>query len=124
MTEADRRQYPRFPMRLLLSYRIANTTKLGKSLTRDIGGVGVRFIAEHPLEVGTQLEVVLRLLSREEPIRFVGRVIWSKPRGQKDKAIAGQEAEVGVEFMQIDPKDRALVLQEGALYGLPPEETG
>ena len=91
--------------------------KLGKSLTKDLSGGGVRFLAEHPLEPpGTQLEIILRLPECHEPIRFVGRVIWIAPSRSNDAALSGRVSEVGVQFVTIDPKDRALLLQYAALY--------
>jgi hypothetical protein len=67
----ERRNFPRVGMRLKLSYTILGTKKIGTALTSNLSGAGIRFQAEHHLEPGTQLDVVLSLPEREEPVRFL-----------------------------------------------------
>lgn len=116
---AERRQFVRCPMRLNTSYTILGTKKLGKSLTTNISGGGIRFVAEHALAKGTRLDVVMRLPERHEPVRFLGEVVWSEPARQADRALQGYATEVGVQFREIDPKDLAFLSQYVALYAPP-----
>ena len=112
MTEAEdgeRRQFVRLDIRQKVSYKIIGTKKLGQSLTKNISGGGIRFLAEHPLEPGTELEVALRVPDREEPVRFIGQVVWSHPPQPS-------RPEVGVKFIRIDPQDQALILHYTTLY--------
>lgn len=112
----ERRRAPRLGLRLNVSYTIVGTKKLGASLAKDISGTGVRFVAEHPLECGTPLELVVALPDRTEPIRCLGEVVWSFPRPPTDVALRGGNSEVGVRFLNIDPRDRALIEQYAWLY--------
>ena len=116
----DRRRARRVELRWTLSYRIDGTQRSGTSLVKNFSAEGVRFVAEHPLEPGARLEVTLSLPDRREPIRFVGEVVWSAVSHAGDRAVAHGSHEVGVQFVQIDPKERALLMQYAMLYG-PPE---
>jgi len=116
----ERRQFVRVPSRFTLSYTIVESKKIGKSLTVDLGSGGVRFVAEHPLAVGALLAVVLRIPDREEPIRFIGKVVWGRPAHHTDPSLPERGTEVGVVFVEIDSKDRAFLLQHAALYAPPP----
>mgnify|MGYP001570338777 CR=1 FL=1 len=115
----ERRQFIRLDTRMNISYTIAGTKQLGTSLSRDIGGGGVRFVAEHPLEVGARLEVIVHLPSPDMPIRFVGEVMWTKLVTKADAAGFGG-TEVGVRFVEIAPHDAALIKQYAAFYAPPP----
>jgi len=117
--EQERRQFIRLGMRLNVTYKIIGTGKIGTALTTNFSGAGLRFLAEHALAPGTQLDVTLRLPERAEPIKCQGEVVWSEPRRSPDSALPGDTSEVGVRFVQIDPKDRTLIVQCAALYGPP-----
>ena len=116
----ERRQFVRLDTRLNLSYKIVGTAKLGKSLTKDISGGGVRFLAEHALTPGTRLEVTLRLPERDEPVRFLGEIVWSKPRSSLGKSLHSDASEVGLRFVEIIPAERTLIMQHVGLYTPPP----
>ena len=106
-------------MRLTLSYTILGTKKLGKALTVNLSGEGLRFIAEHPLEPGTRLEIVLRLPEGEEPVRCLAEVVWSQMTGAVNRALPSHGAEVGARFVEIRPPDLALIAQYAAFYFAP-----
>ena len=114
----EHRQFIRLDARLNVSYTIAGTKQLGKALSKNISGGGVRFVAEHPLEVGARLEVIVHLPSPDMPIRFVGEVMWTKLVTKADAAGFGG-TEVGVRFVEIAPHDAALIKQYAALYAPP-----
>jgi len=114
---AERRKFPRFRTRLTLSYTIIGTHQKGQALAQDISGGGIRFIAEHRLNLGAHLDVTMRIAGREEPIKFIGKVVWSRPVGSGVSASGDAKSEVGVQFQDIDPKDRMFIVQEGAIYG-------
>lgn len=117
----DKRKFRRCVMRLTLSYGIHGTKKIGKALTDNVSGVGLRFVAEHPLERGDRLDVVLHLPEQSEPIRCVAEVVWAQPHRVMDRALAGVGRDVGVKFVDMAPRDGALLAQYATLYGLPPE---
>ena len=114
----ERRQFIRLDARLHVSYTIAGTKQLGTALSRNISGDGMRFVAEHPLDVGARLEVIVHLSSPDMPIRFVGEVMWTKLLTNMDAASLGG-TEVGVRFVEIAPQDAALIKQYAAFYAPP-----
>ena len=117
---SERRKFVRLGMRLNVSYRIIQTKKVGSSLTRDLSAGGVRFVAEHLLDPGTQLECFIQLPDRTEAVRFLGTVVWSRAAYSGDRMLQGA-SEVGVQFVEIEPKDQALIQQYATLYP-PPKE--
>ena len=118
----ERRRFVRLGLRLNLSYRILQTKKVGSSLTHDLSAGGVRFVAEHPLEPGTQLECAIRLPDRSEPVRFIGTVVWSQPARNADKMVATGASEVGVQFTEIDSQTQSLIQQYATMYPPPAPE--
>jgi c-di-GMP-binding flagellar brake protein YcgR len=115
----ERRQFIRLDARLNVSYTIAGTKQLGTSLSRDVSGGGVRFVAEHSLDVGARLEVIVHLPTPDTAIRFVGEVMWTKLVTKADAAGFGG-TEVGVRFVEITSKDATLIKQYAAFYAPPP----
>ena len=114
--EDERRQFVRLDMRLMVSYAIVGANRRGKSLTKNVGGGGIRLIAEQPLEVGTRLEIILSVPDRPEPIRCLGEVVWSAPVAPARSGQLLSETEVGIRFLELDSKDRALIMQYAMLY--------
>ncbi len=82
----------------MVRYRLANTgqTAWQVSPLRDFSRTGVRFISEHPYEIGAVLELQLALPTSREPLALAGRVAWVKPRFL-------ETLELGVTFDKIDP---------------------
>lgn len=120
MDERDRK-FSRSGTRLNLSYVIVGTKKLGQALTKDVGAGGIGFTAEHHLELGTKLEIMLHLPERAEPVRFLAEVVWSQTvKGDADKTLGMSGSEVGVRVAEIDPKDRTLLVQYTSMFGPPP----
>lgn len=117
MTE-DRRAYVRLRERLDVVIRDRGTGRTHRASTRDLAGVGVCLITEEPIDVGTPLEVELKLLDYETPVKFLGQVVWSR---WTETLRQGQEppTEIGVRFMSIDEKDRALIIQYATLHAAP-----
>ena len=112
----ERRAFIRLDTRLNISYTITGTQQLGKSLSKNISGSGVRFIAEHPLEVGTRLDVNLQL---DVPVKFIGEVVWTK-LSMKATSEGFGGTEVGLRFVEISAKDVALIKQYASFYAPPP----
>jgi c-di-GMP-binding flagellar brake protein YcgR len=114
----ERREFLRLHARLNISYKITDTKQLGKSLSKDMSGGGVRFVAEHPLEIGAQVDITLHL---DMPVRFRGEVVWSKPVLKSDTDPLGG-TEVGVRLIEITPKELALIKQYASIYAPPPPQ--
>ncbi len=127
MADKDRRGSPRSSMRCTLDYIIvSNAQRRGRALTRNVSGKGVRFVAEHPLTTGAQLDFVLTVPDRREPIQFRGQVVWVRWNAEADRRELAPE--VGVKFVEIAEADRRFLEQYGQLYGTPatddPEPAG
>ena len=125
MADEHRRQ-TRPQTRLSVSYIIRDGRKHGKALTKNISDGGIRFIAEHSLAPGAVLDLTLHFPERTEPIRCVAKVVWSQPLdpeektrnpdGVRGKTLRLRADEVGVAFVEIDPKDSVLLRQFALLY--------
>ena len=120
--EQERRQSTRLWSRLTTTFKFLTTGKVLHALTRDVSGVGVCLLTEDPLEVGTSLDVQIKLPDVTAPVTFAGEVVWSKPLTSATQSYIGEfAAETGVKFVRIDPKARSLILQYTTLNALPPE---
>jgi hypothetical protein len=60
----------------------------------EIGGGGLRFASDRPLEVGRRVEFEISLHNRAEPYRFTGGLVWAR---QSKAGIC----EYGIEFVQV-----------------------
>ncbi|MBI4820106.1 MAG: response regulator [Deltaproteobacteria bacterium] len=86
----------RVPCHLSVSIQEGGT--IYKSETLNISDGGILITTDHPLEIGTHIDLSLVLPSHEGPITAVGKVAWVS------KAADGKSG-VGVKFSRIDPSD-------------------
>ena len=122
--DQEKRKYARVRQRLTTLVKFLDTGKVRRALTRDIGAGGVCVVMEGVLEPGTMLEVELRLPDRQQPITFTASVIWNRPLETLTKSYEIPTTETGVTFVNIDPKERAFLMQYAAMNPLPPELGG
>ena len=108
----ERRHFPRLGLRFNVSYTISGTKKQGAGVTANISGVGIRFTAEHRLEVGTLLDLRIALPDRAQPITCTGEVVWS----QSVSKASSEQTDVGVRFVTIRPEDRKCLAQYALMY--------
>jgi hypothetical protein len=118
--EQEQRQVIRLGVRLLTWVKFLSTGKVHRALTRDIGSGGLCLVMEGVIEPGTKLELEIKLPDREAPITATAEVVWSRSIGEPAKSYQGQTAEIGVKFVNIDSKDRSLIMQYARLNALPP----
>ena len=118
----ERRRFIRVGARLLTFVRTQDTGKTVRVLTKDIGGGGISFVSEEPLEKDMLVTVEVKLPDREQPIAFLAAVAWSLPVKEATKSYGRSAWEVGVKFVSIDPKEQALMVQYAALNALPPAD--
>jgi uncharacterized protein (TIGR02266 family) len=116
----EQRRFIRVSSRLTAIVKVVKTGKVKRALTKDVSAGGVCFVTEEIMEVGTALEVELKLPDREAPVQFLGQVAWSRPVGPSPKSYENPTGETGVKFVSIDPKDRALLMQYAKLNAPPP----
>lgn len=101
MDEQPIRRYPRIPVRntVLVTQREGDfVDQLGRTRTVGLGGCG--FISTQSLGVGSILELMISM--RPSVIKAQARVVYEIPRD-------GEGIEVGVEFLDLDEEDRALL---------------
>ncbi len=120
----DKRRYKRLPKKSKLLYKIIEFSDkekaLKKAIYKDIGGGGMLFESEEPIEIGTLLKVEFDLqgwqkyypgffkfdqTSVSEPITVVAQVVRIEEL-EKDKRY-----EIGVKFVNIDELYRTGIIE-------------
>ena len=111
MGQIERRKFPRIPATVAVSYRSVFLTDPTPSITRDVGGGGLRFFTAASLEPGTVLKLDIQLPQRQQPVRVTAEVLWSRPVAPSTKDPGTLPFETAVVFATISEADRALLLQ-------------
>ena len=104
----ERRRSTRINAQVPATVKRPDDSSTQRVVIMDISGDGMRLATEAALEPGTPLVVEVKLPNLRAPVAARVRVVWSRP------------AEAGVTFMQLDPKDRALLMLYARLKALPP----
>lgn len=117
----ERRQFPRLDARLVTWVKVLETGKVQRSLTTNLGGVGLCVTTEWAYAPGTPLAIEVHLPDRSAPVRCQAEVVWSTPQPGSRKSFETPLADTGIKFTQIHPKDCAAILQYAQLNALPPE---
>ena len=117
----ERRQFIRVRTRLTTFVTLMSNGKVQRALTRDIGGGGVCLLAETALSLGTEVKLEIQLPDREAPIASRAVVLWSRTVAPAADASEGDQPtlETGMSFLEIDPKERALLTQYARLNAVP-----
>lgn len=97
---STKRSNRRVPCNLSVSIRDGET--IYRSSTLNISDGGILITTEHPLKIGTHIDLTLELPTSDRPITAVGKVAWFGSAAGPDGAA---KAGVGVKFSRIDPKD-------------------
>ncbi len=106
----ERRKFIRLQAPIGIVYKVIKKHRRLKavhSLTRNIGGGGVRLLAKEDLRHGDLLELQIQIPNLEKTIHAVGEVVWFSLF--KDREHESKEA--GVCFRDIDPKDLHHILE-------------
>ncbi len=77
----DDRRAERLRLGLPLAYAFRQGRSLvhGQTVTTNLSGSGVRFLANQLAARGSDCRFSLQLPSRPQPVRFVGRISWCRP---------------------------------------------
>ena len=98
----DRRKYPRINASVSYSIKDNQNFFIPQSL-KNISSGGIAFFAREKLDVGAILDLVINLPNMSD-VQTMVRVVWCEPvQIDADKTIC---SELGVEFINLDPKDR------------------
>lgn len=107
----ERRHFVRLDTRLETRYTLLPSGEARQATTKDIGGGGVCLFADKVIPAGTRLQVAMHLPGRQQPINFIGEVVWSEAYEVIGKEEHKRAVEVGVQFIEISPADREAVMQ-------------
>lgn len=92
----ERRRYVRVNKSVSLKYRVITGALKTVSQTEDISEGGMRLPTFQKVEPGTILELKVRLSRYKKPIVVVGKVVWCRPRRDRDFRFL-----VGIRFTRI-----------------------
>lgn len=97
----DRRQFPRLDCSLPFAYEISEQ-KLPDGLTANISLGGLLVNLPQPVEIGTVLELNMRLpgLQGEQPFKVRGEVVWISTEGTPE----GWSCQAGLRFFEMSPR--------------------
>lgn len=107
---ADRRQFPRADYECVVRIRHKGGTEEYQTKTENIGCGGICVLLPKELKIFSQVEVELKLGTSNEPIKCDGTVVWSVERSKIDKG-SPQIFDIGVEFVNLNARDRARIEQ-------------
>ena len=117
-TRPDRRQFYRISSKLTTRYTVRETGHTHQALTKNVGEGGICFVATGSVKEGQDLDMEITLPIRNAPIKFSGRVVWPPvPTANNPKY-----HEVGIQYLEIDDRERALMVQWARMNALPEAE--
>lgn len=97
-----KRSTRRVPCNLSVSFRDGAT--IYQSTTLNISNGGILIATDHPLAMGTHIDLTLELPDRVAPITAVGKVAWTSSARTPTSSDSGSHG-VGVKFSKIAPQD-------------------
>ena len=103
-SHGERRQKPRFPIRLPLDYWEAPGFLRG-ALATDISEVGLRILSVHPIQIGTELKIRVYVSKKEfsfDNIEGSGKIIWKMLHQETE----WKGFQYGLHITEMAPDDR------------------
>lgn len=97
-----KRSTRRVPCNLSVSFRDGET--IYKSTTLNISNGGILIATDHPLDIGTHIDLLLELPNEGKPISAIGKVAWIG-RAPGVSGEHGASVGVGIKFSKIAPGD-------------------
>ena len=107
----ERRQFVRFVSRMDVAYTLLPAGVAQRTTARDISAGGLRLFMDHPLALGAQLQVALRLPGREQPVNAITEIVWSEESETFGRGESQRSVEVGVRCLEISPQDQEAITQ-------------
>jgi Tfp pilus assembly protein PilZ len=72
----EKRSELRFPVVMPLAYLELNSTQAGNGQTYDISRAGLSLATDREIPLGTQIQIILRMIGSDEMICEKGTVVW------------------------------------------------
>lgn len=94
-----RREYPRLGSHIPIRFG-GDENRSQDSLTKDLGGGGVRLVSRDFLPVDSKVKLEFFLTPASEALKAVGKVVWIK------KLPYSYQHDVGIQFMDIPEPTR------------------
>jgi c-di-GMP-binding flagellar brake protein YcgR len=110
----ERRKFVRCPALAEVTYTVLPSTTPQQTFSKDVSGGGSSIVTDKTLSPGTSLQVAMKLPSREQPVNFIGEVVWSQQYEIIDPNVRRKSVETGVRFSEIAPADQEAV--EGFVF--------
>ena len=106
----ERRRFVRLNISVEIQYTVLEkeTPDELKAKSRNISAGGICIIADEKIATDNILILSIYLPADEMPIIAKGKVVWARPF---EIGKEGERFDVGVEFIEIDPKDRKKIDQ-------------
>ena len=108
--EKAQKDQRRKSLRAKSSNLIKSTTYTGNAKEQisnliDISEGGLQFFSKERIEPDTVLKITVNMAEKKKQVPIITKVMWTRP----EKKGQGTGYEVGVSFLEIDPKDRDLI---------------
>lgn len=116
----ERRQFVRLDTRIEASFRVLPAGGAQGALTKNLSGDGICLFADRPIAPGTLMHITLKLPAQVQPLVFAAKVIWSESYEVIGKTEHQRAVEIGVQFVDILPKDREDIMRHVILSLGPP----
>ena len=118
--EDERREFTRVRERVMTFVKDPTTGKVHRALTKDLGISGICVATEETFNPGASLELELQMPDRQTPLVFTGEVVWSERiKDAKQQGFSAATCELGIKYVQIDPKDLLFMKQHIAMNAPP-----
>lgn len=115
----ERRQTTRAATELLANVKRLSTGKVSQMLTKNVSDVGLCLLTDEPIARGVQLGIKLQLPTDATPVICTSEVVWIMTPGTSRPA-AKPTVELGVKFVDIQPRDRKRLQQYAVMCTNPP----
>lgn len=106
----ERRQFPRISLNVEINYKIIGQRESDfiKSQAINLGALGVRFLLENKVVVGSLLDIKFTMPDSEMIIIATGQVSWIRELKEDEKTI-GKKFEAGIEFIGVNKEDKDFI---------------
>ena len=94
-----RREFPRLNTHIPIRFG-GEESKAQDSLTKDVGGGGVRLVSREFLPVNAKVKLEFFLTPASEPLKAVGKVVWVQ------KLPYSYQHDVGIQFVDVPEPTR------------------
>ena len=103
----ERRKFFKLNSALEVTYKPLKEIICRNSCSKNISSGGVSFSIAYPLECGFLIEIWIKLKDFKNPVRAVGKVVWVKDTKEKPNPYL-----IGIQFVQIDPSDKKILVNQ------------